>query len=382
MSRAWWKGSALAGALLAVGCGGEDPPPPPSAPTYEWKLPAGFPEPFVPEDNPMSEEKVQLGRHLFYDARLSGNGTLSCSSCHEQQRAFSDGKITPIGSTGDHVPRNAPGLANVAYLSTYTWANPVLDTLEAQALVPLFNELPTELGLAPRLDEVLQRLRGDTRYPELFRSAFPNEAEPVNGDTIVKALASFQRTLLSASSPYDRYLEGDNTAMSPSAKRGMELFFGERAECYHCHSGPHLSNAFRAKGSQSQRADYFNTGLYNVGGNGAYPPDNPGLFEFTFKDADRGRFRVPPLRNVALTAPYMHDGSIPTLEAVIDHYMAGGRNVSEGPFVGDGRANPNKDPLVRPFTLTPDERADLVAFLESLSDTAFTQDPRFSNPWQ
>jgi cytochrome c peroxidase len=379
MSHAW-KMSALLGALLATGCdGGEDPAPP--AP-YAWKLPAGFPEPFVPEDNPMSEAKVELGRHLFYDARLSGNGTLSCASCHEQARAFTDGKATPIGSTGHHVPRNAPGLANVAYVSTYTWANPQLETLEAQALVPLFNEVPTELGLAPHLDTVLQRLREDARYAELFGAAFPKEADPVGKDAIVKALASFQRTLLSGDSPYDRYLQGDNTAMSQSAKRGMELFFGERAECYHCHSGPHLTNSFRAKGSVLPGMQFFNTGLYNLDGNGAYPPDNPGLFEFTFKAADQGRFRVPPLRNVALTAPYMHDGSIPTLEAVIDHYTAGGRNVTEGPLAGDGRANPNKDPLVRPFTLSPDERADLVAFLESLTDTAFTQDPRFSNPWK
>lgn len=374
-----WKASAALLALLAVGCGGKDAPP---APAYEWKLPAGFPEPFVPEDNPMSEEKVQLGRHLFYDTRLSGNGTQACASCHEQRRAFTDAKVTPVGSTGDHVPRNAPGLANVAYLSTYTWANPQLESLEAQALVPLFNEIPTELGLAPRLDEVLERLRADARYPELFRAAFPDAAEPVSKDAIVKALASFQRTLLSGSSPYDRYLRGEASAMSPSAKRGMELFFGERAECYHCHSGPHLTNSFRSKDTRLPERQFFNTGLYNVDGNGAYPPDNPGLFEFTRKASDQGRFRVPPLRNVALTAPYMHDGSIPTLEAVIDHYTAGGRDVTEGPFTGDGRANPNKDPLVRPFTLSASERADLVAFLESLTDTDFTQDPRFSNPWE
>jgi cytochrome c peroxidase len=378
MSRAWKVSAALGALLGAVGCGDD----PPSAPAYEWKLPAGFPEPFVPEDNPMSEAKVELGRHLFYDARLSGNGTQSCASCHEQRLAFSDGRVTPVGSTGDDIPRNAPGLANVAYLSTYTWANPVLETLEAQALVPLFNEVPTELGLTPRLDEVLQRLREDSRYPELFRAAFPGQADPVGRDAIVQALASFQRTLLSGGSPYDRYLRGDNTALSPSAKRGMELFFGERAECYHCHSGPHLTNSFRAKDSRLPGMQFFNTGLYNVGGHGAYPPDNPGLFEFTGEASDQGRFRVPPLRNVALTAPYMHDGSLATLEAVIDHYMAGGRDVTEGPFVGDGRANPNKDPLVRPFTLTPEERADLVAFLESLTDTDFLQDPRFSNPWR
>ncbi len=379
MSRFVWSVSVV---LLAVGCGDAPPEPGPVVPAYDWKLPPGFPEPFVPGDNPMTAEKVELGRHLFYDVRLSGNGTQACASCHEQARAFSDGKRTPVGSTGHAVPRNAPGLANVAYLSTYTWANPKLETLEAQALVPLFNEVPTELGLAPRLDEVLGRLRADARYPELFRAAFPEEAEPLGKDGIVKALASFQRTLLSGSSPYDRYLQGESGALSAQAKRGMELFFGERAECYHCHSGPHLTNSFRVKDSKLQGMQFFNTGLYDLNGQGAYPPDNPGLAEFTGRPADQGRFRVPPLRNVAVTAPYMHDGSIATLGEVIDHYMAGGRNVTEGPFLGDGRANPNKYPLVRPFTLTAEEKADLIAFLESLTDTAFIQDPRFANPWQ
>ncbi|MCE9671044.1 di-heme enzyme [Myxococcus stipitatus] len=379
MVRAWTT-AALLGALVLAGCGGDGegakPPPP-----YAWSLPTGFPEPYVPEDNLMSVEKVELGRHLFYDKRLSGNGTMSCESCHEQARAFSDGKATPVGSTGDPVARNAPGLANVAYLGTYTWANPLLETLEEQVLVPLFNEHPTELG-ALELDEVLQRLRDDPKYPALFQAAFPGAADPVSKGSIVKALASFQRTLLSGSAPYDRYLQGDSAALSPEAKRGMELFFGERAECYHCHSGRHLSNSFRSKDSSFPNMQFFNTGLYDVDGRGAYPPDNTGLFEFTQQATDQGRFRVPQLRNVELTAPYMHDGSIPTLEAVIDHYMAGGRNVVEGPFAGDGRANPNKDPLVRPFELSESERADLVAFLKSLTDLEFTRDARFANPWK
>ncbi|AGC48866.1 di-heme cytochrome-c peroxidase [Myxococcus stipitatus DSM 14675] len=376
-----WKVSAVAAAVVAAGCG-DSGPEQPAPPAYVWDLPAGFPEPFVPETNPMSEAKVELGRHLFFDKRLSGNGTMACGSCHEQARAFSDGKATPVGSTGDAVPRNAPGLANVAYLDTYTWANPLLTTLESQALVPLFGEHPTELGLTSRLEEVLQRFREDARYPELFRKAFPNDADPVSRESIAKALASFQRTLLSGGSPYDRYLQGESSALSASARRGMELFFGERAECYHCHSGRHLSNSFRSKDSKPQPPQFFNTGLYDLNGKGAYPPQNPGLYEFTHDVLDQGRFRVPQLRNAELTAPYMHDGSIPTLEAVIEHYMAGGRNVVEGPYAGDGRLNPNKDPLVRPFELSDSEKGDLVAFLKSLTDTAFLTDPRFSNPWE
>jgi cytochrome c peroxidase len=360
--------------LLLAACGAETKP-------YAWQLPAGFPEPFVPEDNPMSEEKVTLGRYLFYDKRLSGNGTMSCGSCHEQKRAFSDGKTTPTGSTGEHVARNSPGLANVAWLATYTWANPVLDTLEKQALVPLFGEVPVELGVNGHLDEVLQRLREDARYPALFHEAFPEDEEPVSKDNVVKALASFQRTLISGNSPYDRYLQGDLDALSGAAKRGMDLFFSERAECYHCHSGPHLTNSFRSKDTKQLQRDFQNTGLYNVDGQGGYPGDNTGLFEFTRDPRDMGRFRVPALRNVALTAPYMHDGSVATLEEVLEFYMAGGRDVTIGPFVGDGRASPLKNPLVRPFELSVQERADLIAFLESLTDMDFVNDPRFSDPF-
>ena len=367
--------TALLAVLLLSGC--EPPAPAP----YAWNLPPGFPEPFVPEDNPMSEAKVELGRHLFYDKRLSGNGTLACGGCHEQQRAFSDGKATPLGSTGSHVARNSPGLANVAYLATYTWANPVLDTLEKQALVPLFGEAPVELGMGTRLGEVLQRLREDERYPALFREAFPDEQEPVSETSVVKALASFQRTMLSGHSPYDQYLQGNPRALSASAKRGLELFFGERAECYHCHSGPHLTNSFRTKDTRLAERDFQNTGLYNVDGLGAYPVDNTGLFEFTRDPKDMGRFRVPGLRNVALTAPYMHDGSVETLEGVLDHYTSGGRDLTSGPYLGDGRASPLKNPLVRPFELSAAERADLIAFLESLTDTDFVNDPRFANPF-
>lgn len=371
------RATSVLAVLLLAACSPQGGPSP-----YDWRLPPGFTEPLVPEDNPMSEEKVALGRFLFYDVRLSANGTQACASCHEQRRAFADGKATPLGSTGQHVPRNAMGLANVAYLATYTWANPVLTTLEQQALVPLFAESPIELGLGLREQEVLRRLREDSRYPELFRAAFPEEEDPIHRQSIVKALASFQRTLLSGRSAYDRYLQGDTTAFSTSARRGLELFFSERAECYHCHSGPHFSNSFRDHDSPPPPVEFHNTGLYNVDGQGAYPGDNTGLYEFTGRPQDMGRFRVPTLRNVALTAPYMHDGSVATLEEVVALYSAGGRHLAEGPYAGDGRTNPHKDPLVRPFPLSAQERQDLVAFLESLTDYEFVQEPRFSNPFE
>ena len=285
----------------AVGCPGDDPPP---AASYTFDLPPGFPAPSVPADNPMSEQKVELGRHLFYDTRLSGNQTQSCASCHFADRAFTDGKANPVGSTGDVVKRNAQTLANVAYWSTYTWANPTLATLEEQALVPIFGELPTELGVTPVADEVEQRFRDDADYQALFAAAFPDDVEPVTLQNAVKALASFQRVLISGNSAFDRYFDGgDADAISDDAKRGLTLFFSEQTECYHCHAGPLFSTAFVSASSTTTETAFENNGLYNLDGQGAYPPADPGLIEFTGNLRDMGRFRVPSLRNVALTAP-------------------------------------------------------------------------------
>jgi cytochrome c peroxidase len=372
-------GAALA--LASVACGSEDEGNGPEIEAYAWQLPAGFPEPAVPADNPMSAEKVELGRRLFYDRRMSANETMACSSCHDQARAFSDGLALPEGSTGQPLPRNAMGLANVAYVVTYTWANPSLDTLERQALVPLFGEAPVELNWTGHEDEILGRLRNDETTRAAFERAFDGEADPVTTANVAKALASFERTLISGGSPYDRYTYGgDQGALSESAKRGLDLFFSEKLECYHCHGGLTFSASFRSKDTRVREPGFHNTGLYNVGGDGSYPPDNLGLKEFTGQPNDVGKFRVPTLRNVALTAPYMHDGSVATLAEVLDNYAAGGRNVESGPRAGDGRENPFKDPLVRAFALTESERADVIAFLESLTDEAFLRDPRFAPP--
>ncbi len=371
------RASLVALAVLAA-C--EEPGPPPAEP-WEWSLPAGFPEPEVPADNPMSAAKVELGRHLFYDKRLSHNQTMACGSCHEQALAFSDGEATGKGSTGDHLPRNAMGLGNVAYLSIYTWANPKLADLEAQALVPLFADFPLELGAQRGTEQILARFAGDPDYQGMFAAAFPDDEDPFTVERVVQAISSFERTLISGDAPYDRFVYGlDDTAMSPAAQRGMTLFFGERAECYHCHAGPNFSTSFRSATSEAGPPDFQNNGLYNLDGEGAYPPGNGGLYEFTGDKRDQGKFRVPSLRNIAMTAPYMHDGSIATLAEVVEHYVAGGTVTEDGPLAGDGRTNPNKSPLVRPFTLSDEERADLVAFLESLTDEQFLRDARFGPP--
>ena len=380
-SRSSFRGLALAaGALSLAAFGCSDP-----APTagYRWNLPSGMLPPAVPGDNPMSDAKVELGRFLFFDKRLSANGTQSCASCHDPAKAFTDGVALPKGSTGTPLLRNAMTLTNVAYRSAYTWANPVLLTLEAQALVPLTADAPVELGFHLAQSAIVKRLQADARYVKLFAEAFPSEADPYTAPHVAQALASFERTIVSRDSPYDRFVyDRDPTALSASAKRGMEAFFGEKLECYHCHAGQDLTDSMRTEATRGHSAHFENDGLYNVGNSGSYPEGNQGLREFTKRATDDGKFRVPTLRNIALTAPYMHDGSIATLAEVVDMYAAGGRVLTSGPYAGDGRVHPQKSSFVRGFALTADEKADLLAFLESLTDEAFTRDPKLQDPFR
>jgi cytochrome c peroxidase len=329
----------------------------------------------------MTAEKVALGRLLFYEKRLSVNGTTACASCHEQARGFSDGKALPKGATDDQVPRNAMPLANAAYLYPYTWANPLLETLEQQALVPLTADAPLEMGLHQVSAEVMQLFADDATYARAFRSAFPEEKNPFQVPFVARAIAAFERTLLSFEAPLDRFNRGETEALSESAKRGMELFFSERAECYHCHVGLNMTTALRTADTAQLPNDFQNNGLFNVGGAGVYPSPNEGIILFSGNPRDMGRFRVPPLRNVTVTAPYMHDGSMRSLREVIDHYVAGGRNIESGPHAGDGRKNPFKSNFVREFALADSEKADLLAFLESMTDETFLTDPAFSNPF-
>ena len=356
-------------------------------PSYEWFLPRGFPRPRVPADNPMSAAKVELGRHLFYDHSLSDAGHASCATCHQQELAFTDGLPRSIGATGEDHPRGAMSLANVAYNLAFAWADPTLHSLEGQALVPMFNRDPVELGVEGDGSAMLERLRQAPDYERAFAAAFPDATERITLDTVVKAIAAFQRTLISGDSAYDRRVFHDEaSAMSAAAERGMDLFFSESLGCFRCHGGFNFSGPVTFEGapereSGAQKNDFHNTGLYNLGKAGLYPTTNPGLREHTSRKRDDGRFRAPTLRNVALTAPYMHDGSIATLEGVVEHYAAGGRTVTSGPYAGVGRDNPRKSPLVSGFELDDGQKADLVEFLRALTDEGFVTDPRFADPF-
>ena len=272
-------------------------------------------------------------------------------------------------------------IVNIVYTPVLTWANPHMKQLERQALVPMFGEHPVELGLSGREGEFIARLRAKAPYGDLFARAFAGESDPFTVENVTRAIAAFQRTLISGASPYDRYLNGERNAISAAARRGEALFFSERLECFHCHGGFNFSQTTDHAGKAFAEIEFHNTGLYNLDATGAYPKENQGVFEVTGNPADMGKFRAPTLRNIAVTAPYMHDGSIPTLDEVIAHYAAGGRTIPAGPRKGIGSRNPHKSQFLKGFTLTPREKRDLLAFLRSLTDESFLTNPEFSNPW-
>lgn len=389
MNRFFQSTAAIAAVLLLLGCESEtviEETSSSSSSSYDWKLPQGIYPPRVPEDNPMSEEKVLLGRFLFYDKQLSANQTQSCSSCHLQEYAFSDKNKVGIGSTGEHHTRNPQHLANSAYYTTYTWANPALGTLERQIGIPITGDNPVELGVTEDHEaEVLARFENNETYQTMFQAAFPDINNPIRVHYIIKALASFIRTLNSFNSPYDQYLRGDSTALTEAQKRGMDLFMSERAECFHCHDGNNFSDSTANEKSFYINQFFHNIGLYNLdgeGGIGAYPTGNQGLYEITLKLSDRGRFKAPSLRNVEMTGPYMHDGSMETLEEVMELHSQGGRVITSGEYTGDGRQNPHVDDLIAAKVFTEQEKSDLVEFLKALTDESFLTNPDISDPFK
>jgi cytochrome c peroxidase len=344
--------------------------------TYQWPIIDGFPKPQVPVNNLMTDAKVALGLALFFDKNLSANQQQSCESCHMQAFAFAENIKVSVGSKGGIHRRNAPALVNIAYNKTLTWAHDGITTLERQILLPMFGEAPIELGITGHEEEVLARFK-TSQYQELFKQAFPEQA--ISFDLIVKALASYVRSLISLNSPFDQYAYfGDDAAISASAINGMDLFFSERLECHHCHGGFNFTQSTGHEQQLIDRRPFHNTGLYNIelGENGTgYPNGDIGLAEISTLAKDNGRFRAPTLRNIQHSAPYMHDGSVATLSEVIDIYAAAGRNIEQGKHQGDGRANPLKSQFVKGFELTAQEKDDLLAFLNTLTDKAFLTSP-------
>jgi cytochrome c peroxidase len=322
---------------------------------YPWRLPPGFPPPTVPADNPMSAAKVALGCRLFFEPRLSVTHTFSCATCHRPELAFADGRALAVGAKGDSMQRGAMTLTNVAYNPAFTWASDSVATLERQMEQPLFNEHPLEMGLKRDDSELLAWLTQQESYAAAFRDSFPKEAAPITIPNLIKAIAAFERTLISGRSPFDRYVyDDDRAAFSDAARRGMRSFYSERSGCANCHFGVNFSGPIAHRGKPQERALFAN--------NGSAVKGDDGLSAVTKREQDRGRFRVPTLRNVALTAPYMHDGRFATLEQVIEHYAAGGKHAESIGVV---------DSQIRPLELTTEEKRDLLEFLKSLTDEQF-----------
>jgi cytochrome c peroxidase len=376
------------GPALLAGPASIDSQPAGDGTSYKWHLPRGFPTPAVPADNAMSTAKVALGRRLFFEPRLSVTGQHSCASCHEPGRAYTDGRALAIGATGQSLTHSAMSLVNVAYNISFGWTKPSrrpgrrpgrrpeLQSLESQMLQPLLNEHPVELGLAGRQASVCAVLAADPGYRAAFGQAFPQETSagadagagtgvgadtgagvgtgagggtsaaagdnaslapaPVSFENVVKAIAAFERTLIFGDSPFDRYVfGGDHDAIPAPAKRGMQLFYSPKAGCGSCHSGFNFNGNWRDSQGDTGKPGFANNGIGDQ------------------------LMRVPTLRNIALTAPYMHDGRFATLDAVLNHYA----------YVAE---RPASDPKLRTFNLSADERADLIAFLHSLTDAEFS----------
>jgi len=353
---------------------------------YVWPLPEGFPKPEVPTDNPMTLEKIELGRYLFYDRGFSGNGAQSCASCHQQAHAFAEPSAVSTGSTGQLHRRNALALVNVAYNKTLTWAHPKLTQIEDQLLIPMLGDNPIELGIAGHEQQVLAHLQQGP-YPDLFESAFA-EREPTLAKA-TQALAAFVRSLISLNSPFDRYAyAGDDSALTAEQIRGMNLFFSERFECHHCHGGFNFTQSTSHEKQPLDRKPFHNNGLYYTQRPAlaqeilwGYPQRDRGLAELTGIASDDGRFRAPTLRNIELTAPYMHDGSVATLDEVLEIYRRGGRQIAQGVDAGDGALHPARSNFVKGIDMTDEEKQALLAFLRSLTDRSFVENPQLSDPW-
>lgn len=315
--------------LLVSGCRKDE-----MIPSYSLDIPPGFPEMKIPADNELTKERVELGRKLFFDKMLSSDYSVSCASCHLPEYGFSDPEQFSRGVGNAIGFRNSVSLANVGYNTLFFRDGGSL-SLELQIEAPLTSV--EEMNMT--YQQIMERLNNDATYPDLFIKAYNREPDPF---TITRALAAYERTLISGNSRYDKYFyQGKENALTESEKRGMELFNSSKTNCSQCHGGFNFTSF-----------GFENNGLYE------FYADS-GRARVTTLRTDAGKFKVPTLRNIAVTAPYMHDGSISTLEEVISHYESG------------GEVHENKSHLITGFQLTTQERTDLINFLNSLTDYDF-----------
>jgi cytochrome c peroxidase len=319
-------GGALLGLALAVAGAGE--PGPSNAAT-------GLPPVPVPEEGPITPAKVALGEKLFFDPGLSADGTISCASCHRPEQYFADDRQFSRGIGQQTGERNTPSVLNAGYVPNLLWDGRSV-SLEDQVRYPVTH--PREMNMTP--EKVEDYLAASPEYTALFKEAF--DEDWIAWENVCQALASFERTLLSGNAPFDRFMAGDAGALPAGARRGWELFRG-KAGCINCHH------------YEVKRPFFTDFAFHNIGIGWSAPKPDLGRYHISKVREEKGAFRTPSLRNVAKTAPYMHDGSLPDLESVLAYYMRG------------GEANPLLDPRIRPLVLTEAERKDLISFLESLT---------------
>jgi cytochrome c peroxidase len=327
----WLSAIVVMGLLVLSSCRKETGKEPLVDTPFALKLPPGFPMPAVPADNPLTQASVELGKALFFDPRLSRDGTVSCASCHLPSKAFSDPARLSVGIEGRIGFRNSPSLGNVGYHTAF-FRDGGVPTLEQQVIAPIHETVEMDHDI----NRVATLLREEEPYRSLSRAAYGRD---LDAWVVTRAIANYERTLISGWSRYDRYVQGDLDALTEQELRGLALFNSGELNCTACHGGFDLSDHA-----------YHNVGQYLD-----YTLD-PGRGRITLRPEDEGRFKTPSLRNVALTAPYMHDGRMPTLKHVIDHFASG------------GLPHPNRDPEMRTFTISEEEKADLIAFLGSLTD--------------
>ena len=325
----------------------------------------------VPRNNPLTDEGVELGRMLFYDPKLSRNHTVTCATCHVQALAFTDGKRVSEGIDGQKTDRNSMSLANMLWSTPHKFWDGRAKSLEAQALEPIQDPIEMDLDLA----ELLDRLNGDENYRAMFKAAF--NVDEIGEEDVARALAQFQRTLISQDSKYDKFLRGE-LQLSEQEMRGSQLFF--------THPDPSVSLRGSNCGDCHRNflTDGFRDGFDGFANNGLNDEEDleDGLYEVTGNPVDKGKFKIPTLRNIALTAPYMHDGRFDSLEQVLDHYndhikMSSTLDI----LILEASNEPRSpgDPVA--LKLTDQEKEDIIVFMHTLTDSSFIQNEKFSNPF-
>jgi cytochrome c peroxidase len=325
-----------------------------------------------PKNKSLKKDTISLGQLFFFDPRLSINKTKSCASCHDPKLAFTDGFANPLGATGQSIHRNSPSLINISKNTSFNLANPSITSILQQSNGPLFNNHPIEMGNDSNNLLSLRFIELDKKYKPLLQK---NNIKNINWTIVKHFIAQYVATFNFSNSKYDKYLK-KQVQLSKQELAGKNLFFGDSMQCSKCHSG----NNFNVPENPNMFL-FQNIGLYCVGKDSLYGNGDNGVFNESKDSLDIGMFKIPSLRNVAITAPYFHDGSVATLEQMIDIYARGGKLTTTGINKGDGKLHPNKHPFIVGFTTNTLQKKQLISFLKTLTDTSYLQNKMYQNPW-